>query len=404
MINHILTKQTYNFKFLPFRKVRKGLLILLILIVNYNCKNHYEGLSKSITENLVLASSINNETGETIGEGTEFIIMNDGWIEASLDLSEYFHGNSKDLMIHLDWVNEKGTSFYKKKQILVKNSTKVNTAVSISPELREAGDYKLNVYAFRELIVSEKFTLLSAFKSDTLLKETIKLEVKANRKTTKQKDKSPIIHLMNDKWIKATVKLKNKPKTNKKELLYQLNWIDSKGKIFYKKRYSILSREKKSTFDCSVEVAPNKKETGNYKVQLLLFGNLIAEKQFTLQAQLEASKVKVKTTLCKEYTNDKKIGITTNFNIGKNNKVRAIFDLENCLAFGKKEQLHFKVSWVGSNGKKFYSKRFNFKAKEDKKTLVSAISIPPKKRKPGKYKVQLYLFNQLISEEEFRLK
>ena len=380
------------------------ILILLLIIANYSCKNNYKGLSKSIEKNLVLANSIDNKTGQTVGEGTEFRIMNDGWVEASLDLSTYFHGNDKDLMIHLDWVDEKGISFYKKMQILVADSTKVNTAISISPELRQAGNYTLNVYAFRELVASKQFILLPTFKIDKSLKETIKLETRANKKTTKHKASNPIIPLMDDKWIKATIKLKNKPKTTKKELLYQLNWIDSKGEIFYKKRYAVLSKEKKSTLDCSVEVAPNKKEVGNYKIQLLVFGNTIAEKKFTLKPALDAKKIHAEITLCKAFVNDKKIGVSTNFAIGKNNKVSAIFDLDNCLAFGDKEQLHFKVSWVGVDGKKFYSKRFNFKAKEAKKTLLSTISIPPNKREQGKYKVQLYLFNQVISESDFILK
>ena len=379
------------------------ILILLIIIANYSCKNDYKGLSKSITENLVLANSIDNETGKMIGKGTEFVIMNDGWVEASLDLSEFYHAYNKDLMIHLDWVDELGNSFYKKQQILKKGSTKVNTAVSISPELRQVGDYKLNVYVFRELIASKSFKLLPVFKADKV-KEDIKLIVKANSKSTRLKAENPSFSLMDDKWIEASVILKNKPKTTHKKLLYQLNWIDSKGEIFYKKRYSVSPKERKTTFKCSVEVAPEKKEIGDYKIELLLFGEKIAERKFILEPALKTKKVKVNLTLCKEIKKDIKIGIGTSFKMGKDNKVRAVFDLENLKAFGENEQLYFKISWIGSNGKKFYSKRFNFKAKEDIKTLISAISIPPKKRKPGEYKVILYLFNEVISEGEFQLR
>ena len=86
------------------------------------------------------------------------------------------------------------------------------------------------------------------------------------------------------------------------------------------------------------------------------------------------------------------------------NKVRVSYDVSNCFVYGKKEPLYFKVVWVNTENKAFYTKRLSFKPKKDIKELKSSISIAPsKKRKSGKYKVQLYLFNQLISESSFNL-
>ena len=368
-----------------------------------SCQTDNTKLTKTINKKLVLATSVDNETGEMIGEGNTFVIMNDGWVEASLDLTKYMKKQKNDLMIHLDWVDEEGNSFYIKEQVLTKKSATVNTAVSITPELRNAGDYTLNVYAFRELVASKSFKLLPEYKFDKAINENIEISTRANRKTTKYKSEKPSISVMEDKWVKASVKLSDLPKTEYKKLLYQLNWRNEKGEIVYKKRFSVNADDKNPAIDCSIEVAPEKKEIGVYKVELLLFGQTINETGFTLKPALDVSKINANVSLWNKVKDGNRVGETTEFTIGKKKKVNVIFDLENCLAFGKEEELQFKISWLGIDGKRFYSKRFNFKPKTDKITLKSAISIAPKKRPVGIYKSQLFLFNKLIAETDFKL-
>ena len=386
------------------RIIIKTIGVLLVLLT-FSCKSDYSQVRHSINTNLFLASSIDNETGEMIGEGSEFVIMDNGWVEASLDLSDYLKEYKENIMIHFDWVDELGNSFYKKKQILTKDTTKVNTAVSIDPELRKPGFYALNIYVFRELLVSKKFILRPAYKTSKNIQEKIDLYTKANRKTKKQLEKDIVIHLMKDKWIKASVKLTNIPQNISETLLYQINWIDNKGEIFYKKKFAVKSTtSKQKTIDCSIEVAPNKKEIGHYRVQLLLFGNIIADKAFWLKKEHAISKIETTITLYKKSRNKTKVGIGKDFIMTDKNKVKVAVEINNCFVFGKKEPLHFKLVWIDTNNKPFYTKRLTFTPKTKSKTLRSSISIAPsKKRKPGKYKIQLYLFNQLVSESDFFL-
>ena len=70
------------------RIIIKTIGVLLVLLT-FSCKSDYSQVRHSINTNLFLASSIDNETGEMIGEGSEFVIMDNGWVEASLDLSDY---------------------------------------------------------------------------------------------------------------------------------------------------------------------------------------------------------------------------------------------------------------------------------------------------------------------------
>jgi len=375
--------------------------VILTLFLVFSCKSDYSELTHQINSHLDLASSIDNETGKMIGKSNQFVIMNDGWVESRLDLTTYFADETNDLLIHLDWIDENGHSFYKKKKLLSPTSPIINSAISIAPNLRKAGNYTLNIYAFREMVASKNFKLLSEFNSTKPIKETIKLSLKANNNTQKLKSALPKINQMKDAWLNASVKLKHKPKTTLDSLLYQLNWIDSKGEIFYKKRFSVSSKKKTSKIDCSIELSPNKKEIGNYKVQLLLFGKPITAVNFEIKPLLDVHKIKIRTIDFKTVKNKKET--KTPFKIDDNTKLKVRFNLENTQAFGEKKQLQFKIIWIGTNGKHFYTKRFNFTPKEANKILKSSISITPQKRKAGRYKVQLYLFNELISEKAFNL-
>jgi len=368
-----------------------GLLIITLI----GCENDSSVISKEVSSNLLLARNINNETGVVTGESDSFIIMNDGKVKAMLDLSQYLKKNDKNLMFHLVWVDPKGKSIYKKQEILSEKSSKINTSISIVPNLRTAGEYSLNVYLFRKLIVSKKFTLKSTIKTE---KESMLLSSRVNRKTTKYTD-DITLPLMKDKWIKATINLSHKPNIDNQELLYQVNWIDSNNHIFYKKHFVLSTNDTINSIDCSLEIAPEKRAIGTYKVQALLFGEAIAEKEFNLTKPLNAEKIKATVSL---YKKSKRRGKRTDFNTGKKNKVFAVFDIDSAQVF-ENQELNFKVVWVDSNEKPFYTKRYNFIPKSNNETVKSSISISPKKRTPGTYKVQLYLFNSLIEETSFKL-
>lgn len=369
-----------------------GLLIMTLI----GCDNDYSTLSNDISSNLTLARNINNKNGAIISEGNSFMIMNEGKVEALLNLSEFFKINDDELMLHIVWLDPKGKSIYKKQTILNKELSKINTSISIAPNLRKAGEYSLNIYLFRKLISTKKFTLKPAFKPT---KESMLLSSRTNRKTTKYKD-SINLPLMKDNWLKATVNLNNKPTIDNQELIYQINWIDKNNHTFYKKHFTVLANDTINSIDCSLEITPEKREKGNYKIQALLFGEPIAEKEFRLLEPLNAKEIKVKTSL---YKKSKRRSENTDFYTGKKNKIFAFFDIDNAKIFGNNE-LNFKVVWIGIDNKPFYTKRFNFIPKSNNETLKSVISISPKKRLIGTYKVQLYLFNTLITETNFNLK
>jgi hypothetical protein len=376
------------------KKIITYILGLLIITLT-GCENDNSIISKEVSSNLLLARNINNDTGIVIGEGNSFIIMNDGKVETLLDLSQYFKDNDKELMFHLVWIDPKGKSIYKKQEILSKKSSKINSSISISPDLRMAGIYSLNVYLFRKLIIRKKFTLKPTIKPE---KESMLLSSRVNRKTTKYSNNISL-PLMKDKWVKATVNLSHKPNIDNQELLYQVNWIDSSNHIFYKKQFVLSANDTINAIDCSLEVAPEKRNIGTYKVQALLFGEPIAEKEFNLTEPLDAKKIKANVSL---FRKSKRRGQRTDFNTGKKNKVFALFDINNAQVFGS-EELNFKVVWIGINDKPFYTKRFNIVPKSNNETIKSSISISPKKRVPGTYKVQLFLFNSLIKETSFKL-
>jgi hypothetical protein len=67
------------------------------------------------------------------------------------------------------------------------------------------------------------------------------------------------------------------------------------------------------------------------------------------------------------------------------------------------QNLAFKLSWFGPDGQSFYSKNFMIDPGEKTPLISSSISIPPEKREPGTYCIQLELFGEIISRKSFAL-
>lgn len=191
-----------------------------------------------------------------------------------------------------------------------------------------------------------------------------------------------------------------------KLLMFHLDWIGPDGRSFFTKRIDYLINDSSRVVNSSVSLAPDKREPGKHKLKVYYFRELIAEKSFTLIPQHAvnyslAQKFSPDITLCeKQKTNSGKyVGADTVFTRSKKAKVRAYIDLENI-----SEPLTFDLLWIGPDGEKIYSKDIELSPDEDDAQLYSSISIPPDKREPGKYALEVYLFDELIAAKNFLLK
>lgn len=368
-------------------------------------------LSKSDSTNssgITFFRRIDNKTGAQIWKGTSFTIMEDGRVHASVDIKNYLSKKDRDIMLHFDWINPDGYSFYQRREdVAVDSSTIVNSSISLSPNFRKEGVYKLRVYLYRKLLLEDSFELLPKFQLEnyTIDNKNLTLSTKINKAIKHHEKENIEIVSMKGKWVEASLAFENSPQYKNRELLFRYDWVGEDGKIFYRKRMDISPADSTIVLKSSLSISPEERQEGKYAIQLYLFDEILAQVDYRLLPPLDTKKVKSSITFCSnvDKKTTKRTGINSIFNLGTKAKVYACVDLSNCLVFGERE-LNFRLKWVDTDGKTMFSKRFNFAPNKSSKTLISAISISPKKREKGDYKLQVLLFNELIAEKSFTLR
>jgi hypothetical protein len=365
----------------------------------------------SVVDNIQLCRKLDRDNDNLIGEGESFMIMDEGRIQAIVTMSDYILEKDKLSMFHFDWISSSGYTTYLKRVDYTPNDSSdyIWSSISITPELRTPGEYKLRIYYFRELIAEKEFELLPEF-DPTLynleaLKENLVVCKDIEKITGELSGVDSIFHQSETGSIWASFKLDNSFRVDLDELLYRFDWYE-KGDMeaFYSKTLDVLIRDDISFISSSLSTSPEKRDTGEYLVVVNLFGKPIAQKEFVLLPPLDYSAINAKIILYKKNSknSDLFIGEGTQFEIGKKNKVRAWVKVSGLDEF-KGQELEFKLRWIGPDGKSVYNKNYNVTPEKSTEILKSAISIIPGKRKTGNYSLQVYLSGELIGEQKFKL-
>lgn len=246
--------------------------------------------------------------------------------------------------------------------------------------------------------------------------------------------KSGTIFRFNDK-TKLFASIENNLSKSDVSMLH-IDWIDSEGNSFFRKRIDISPTDSVSLISSSISISPQKRDTGTYSVRFYLFRELFAEKKFQLvdssaysklfppkdkpksekqqlkkitkkkiiKSNSSATLVKANLVLCKKLSKKtgKPIGADSIFVISDNAKIKAVVNIEKS-EVKVNEQLKFYFDWIGPDGKNFYKKRIVYTTSSPTFTLTNSISISPERRKPGIYKVRLIYKKKIIAEKKFEL-
>ncbi len=213
--------------------------------------------------------------------------------------------------------------------------------------------------------------------------------------------------------------------------MFHIDWIDSSGNSFYKKRIDISPSDSSNWITSSISISPQKRQTGNYTVRLYLFRELIAEKRFqlvesindsatvkkkiksgderikkekTIKPKVISESIKASLVLCRKVSKKtgKPIGEATTFTIKDEAKVRAIVNVEK-KDIKTNEQMNFYFEWIGPDGKTFYRKKIVYTTSNPSFTISNSISITPEKRLPGNYNLRITYRKKTIAEKKFEL-
>ena len=238
-----------------------------------------------VSANIILCRKISKTSGKPIGAGTLFEIKDRENLRALIQL-ENREKQTNDLWFHVDWIDPNGKSFFLKSTNLHAgdSASDLNSSVSITPELRQPGEYRIKVYLFRELIAEKIFTLIP----DNGIDEN---EVKASVILCRKIDKETGLPVEADSSFKirkkgkmnAIVNLTNlNPDDDERELKFRLEWSDDKGDTFFKKKVDFIPTDTITQLTSSISINPEKREAGVYYFRVYQSNKILAEKRFEL--------------------------------------------------------------------------------------------------------------------------
>ena len=285
-------------------------------------------------------------------------------------------------------------------------------------------------------VVLDDSTIVYPSKSENGISTKITLSNKISRKTGKPLNAGTIFKLQDEAKLYTSIELINYKSVNHKKIMLHIDWVDSSGNSFYKRRIDFSPSDSSSSFTSSISIFPKKRKVGNYIVRVYLFRELIAEKKFRLVESLpdsqtvkkkDSSKKKIKSdkkvevqksikpkvkteiieaniTLCRKVSKKtgKPIGAGTIFTIKDSAKVKAIVSFEK-QEIKTNEQMKFYFNWIGPDGKVFYKKRVVYTTSNPSFSISNSIAITPEKRQPGIYTVQIVFRKKIITEQKFEL-
>ncbi len=243
-----------------------------------------DGVSATIS----LYRKTDKKTGKRIGEGTAFTLMEKTRVRAMADIANLSSEREKELMFHLNWVGPNGKSLYKKRIGVFPNDSLlgIRSAISILPGSRQPGNYKIQLYFFRELIAEKNFRLFPEFNPASFYRDKsqpqIALFKKAGRKTGNGIAGDTVFKIGKKGKVHALFNLGDRMDYGARELLFRFEWYGEGAIAFYRKRIGLSAEDSSPTIKSSISTAPGKRKEGKYSVKLFLFNKQIAEKKFVL--------------------------------------------------------------------------------------------------------------------------
>ncbi len=374
-----------------------------------------------INAKVILYTRIDETTGLPL-TAKSFTTGKKAKLNAAVKLLNRNYHQGEDLMLHFDWLDPEGNSFFKKRIDIssADTTTELKSAISIQPEKRDTGNYKFRVYLFRELIVEKNFSLVSYdVDSANVFSKTgskkILADISLGKKYNKEKNipsDTGNIFMLNDKAkIYAGIKLLNKNLYPKQSLVINIDWCDSHDSSFYSKRISFSPYDESAEIKSSISINNNSRQPAKYKLKIFLYSNLIGEKSFELVKE-EKKEIKLQPVkgiessivLCSriDKKSKKPVGISEEFIIKNEAKIYAVISLVDSRSKSDNNS-KAKVEWIGPDNKPFYNKIFKLTPENSSSPITSSVSISSDKRKPGKYKCRVYYNSFLIAEKMFRL-
>lgn len=241
-----------------------------------------------IKAKITLCRKISKKTGKPVGAGTTFKIKEKESLRAVVELDPKPSASELTSMFHLDWVGPNGKSIFLKPLSVAPGDSvqTLQSSISLSPETRQPGQYRLRVYYFRELIAEKAFELIPMTDpNEDLVRAQITLCQKIDTLTGLPVGADSAFRIRKKGKVMAVVNLENLPPDDDSELKFRVEWIEQDTVSFFRKRVEMVPTQTTATISSSISITPEKREAGDYFVRVYLANQMLAEKKFRLYHQ-----------------------------------------------------------------------------------------------------------------------
>lgn len=191
--------------------------------------------------------------------------------------------------------------------------------------------------------------------------------------------------------------------------IFHIEWLDHENDLLYRKQVDLLPGDSTAWLESSISVSPQTRSPGTYQIRLYHFREMVAFQHFELlpmesimewwAQQLQPEIILYSKTRRKT---GELIGVGNEFKIREKGHVRAQILFKNTIKPAKHE-LRLAVDWIDPDNNSFYRKDIILYPGDSLTDLSSSISIPPDKRLPGNYRLQLRLFGTPVAFGNFKL-
>jgi hypothetical protein len=191
--------------------------------------------------------------------------------------------------------------------------------------------------------------------------------------------------------------------------IFHIEWLDNENDLLYRKQVDLQPGDSTRWLESSIGVSPQTRSPGNYQVLLYHFREMVALQNFELlpmESIIESWGQQLQPEIILYSKTRRKtgelIGVGHEFEIREKGYVRAQILFKNAVRPATHE-LRLAVDWLSPDSSSCYRKDIWLYPGDSLTSISSSISIPPNKRSPGNYRLQLWLFDAVVAESEFRL-
>ncbi|HZK06747.1 MAG TPA: hypothetical protein VFC92_00970 [Bacteroidales bacterium] len=287
------------------------LLLLPVLWALSGCWQHKPAVvstpGNDSASTITLCRSYKSETGNIVGAATVFPLYGENNVRAIFDIKNLIADDfDRPQIFHIEWLDiENKLLFRKQMDLLPDDSTRwLESSISVSPQTRTPGTYQIRLYHFREMVAIQYFDLLPMDSIIQSWAQRLKAEIviyrKADSKTGELIDVGNEFEIRERANVRTQISLQNPIIVDKHELKLAVVWQGTDSTPCYRKDITLYPGDSLADISSSINISPDKRSPGNYRLQLWLFDTIVAEKEFRLIEKRQKEVVSKKKAVSKK--------------------------------------------------------------------------------------------------------